>query len=84
MAKLVMMALICGKINRGVVLLFWSEVKGKKEKEEKKGRKEGRKEGEDGAAVSYNSLKFFNELVDEILRWKISSVNLMANDDVSS
>lgn len=67
-----------------MVLLFWSEVKGKKEKEEKKGRKEGRKEGEDGAAVSYNSLKFFNELVDEILRWKISSVNLMANDDVSS
>jgi hypothetical protein len=66
-----------------VVLLFWSEVKGKKEKEEKK-RKEGRKEGEDGAAVSYNSLKFFNELVDEILRWKISSVNLMASDDVSS
>jgi len=64
----------------GAVLLFWYEVKGKKEKEKKKGRKEG----EDGADVSYNSLKFFNELVDEILRWKISSVNLLASDDVSS
>lgn len=71
MAKLVMI---------GAVLLFWYEVKGKKEKEKKKGRKEG----EDGADVSYNSLKFFNELVDEILRWKISSVNLLASDDVSS
>ena len=62
----------------GATILIWG--KGKKGKR----RKKGRKEGENGADVSYNSLKFFNELVDEILRWKISSVNLLASDDVSS
>lgn len=49
----------------GATILIWG--KGKKRKRKKKGRKEG----EDGADVSYNSLKFFNELVDEILRWFI-------------
>lgn len=62
----------------GASILIWG--KGKKGKR----RKKRRKEGENEADVSYNSLKFFNELVDEILRWKISSVNLLASDDVSS
>jgi hypothetical protein len=46
---------------------------------EKKSKK--KKEGENGASVGYNTFKSTYKLFDEILRWKIPSVNL--NDDMS-